>query len=423
MSDRARPAGDEDTLPTTWQASWLLVFMWGAYFLNYCDRQAVFAMQRSLHADLGMDDASFGLVGAIFLWVYAVGCPVAGHLGDRMSKRFLAVSSLVVWSLVTAATGMVTGSGGMLALRGAMGISEALFMPTAVALVADAHAPRVRSRAVALLTTAQIAGTVGGSVFGGWMADLGRWREAFFVLGTAGVVYALPYLLFLRRFPERRAARAAEAPGLVSLATVPSFVILCLVFPCFVFGLWLIYGWFPTFLGEKFSLSQAEAAWNANVWLQAMSAVGLLGGGILSDRLYRRTPAARQWVLLASLVGCAPCLWCIGAAPTLVTTRLAAAGFGLSSGLFMGNIFPAAFEVVPAAGRAGAVGVLNLFGGMVSGFGTLFGGLLKSSIGIDGLLTICAVAYLSAAALLIVATRRLFPADHAAAALPGGSIP
>lgn len=424
MSDEARPAGgDGDGMPASGRAAALLAFMWGAYFLNYCDRQAVFAMRPSLRADLGMDDTSFGLVGAIFLWVYAIGCPVAGHLGDRMSKRHLAVGSLVVWSLVTAATGSVADSAGMLALRGAMGISEALFMPTAVALVADAHAPHVRSRAVALLTTAQIAGTVGGSVFGGWMADLGRWRQAFLILGAAGVVYAVPYFLFLRRFPERRAVRGTAAPSLTSLARVPSFVALCVAFPCFVFGLWLIYGWLPAFLQEKFSLSQADAAWNATVFLQAMSAVGLLGGGILSDRLYRRTRAARQWVLVTSLVACAPCLWCIGAAPSLAATRLAAAGFGLSSGLFMGNIFPAGFEVVPAAGRAGAVGVLNLFGGTVSGFGALFGGLLKASIGIDGLLAICAAAYLLAACLLVVATRRFFAADHARAALRGGSPP
>lgn len=423
MSEGARPAGGDDGLPPRRLATVLLAFMWGAYFLNYCDRQAVFAMRPSLRADLGMDDTSFGLVGAIFLWVYALGCPVAGHLGDRMSKRFLVVASLVVWSLVTVATGCVQDSRGMLALRAAMGISEALFMPTAVALVADAHAPLVRSRAIALLTTAQIAGTVGGSVFGGWMADLGRWRQAFFILGAAGVAYALPYLFFLRRFPERRAVRGGAAPALVSLASVPSFVALCLAFPCFVFGLWLIYGWLPTFLQEKFSLSQADAAWNATVWLQAMSAVGLLGGGLLSDWLYRRTPAARQWVLVTSLVACSPCLWCLGAAPTLVTTRVAAAGFGLASGLFMGNIFPAAFEVVRAEGRAGAVGVLNLFGGMVSGFGALFGGLLKASVGIDGLLSICALAYLLAAGLVVAATRRSFPADHARAALPGRAAP
>lgn len=422
MSGQTR-SDDEEALPGRGQAVALLACMWGAYFLNYADRQAVFAMRPSLRADLGMDDTSFGLVGAIFLWVYAIGCPVAGHLGDRMSKRFLVVASLVVWSLVTAATGCVTGSTGMLALRGAMGISEALFMPTAVAIVADAHAPRVRSRAIALLTTAQIAGTVGGSVFGGWMADRGRWRQAFFILGAAGVFYAIPSWLFLRGHPERREARATPAPSLVALASTRSFVVLCVVFPCFVFGLWLIYGWLPSFLQEKFSLSQADAAWNATVYLQATTAVGLLGGGVLSDRLYRRTPAARQWVLVTSLVACAPCLWSIGAAPSLAATRLAAAGFGLASGLFMGNIFPAAFEVVRAQGRAGAVGVLNLFGGMVSGFGALFGGLLKSSIGIDGLLSICAGAYLLAAMLLAVATRHCFPADHAAASLPGGSSP
>jgi MFS family permease len=420
VSDTARSAGDDDALPSRGQAALLVALMWGAYFLNYCDRQAVFAMFPSLRADLGMDDASLGLVGAVFLWVYALACPVAGHLGDRMSKRFLAVASLVIWSLVTVATGFVSDGGWMLALRAAMGVSEALFMPTAVALVADAHAPSVRSRAIAILSTAQIAGTVGGSVFGGWMADLGRWRQAFFVLGAAGVVYALPYLLLLRSPQPRRTARAAPTPALAALASIPSFVALCVGFPCFVFGLWLIYGWFPSFLREKFSLSQAEAAWNATIWLQAMSAVGLLGGGVFSDWLYRRTPAARQWVLVTSLLACAPCLWWIGAAPTLGTTRLAAAGFGLASGLFMGNIFPAAFEVVPAAGRAGAVGVLNLCGGMVSGFGALFGGLVKSSIGIDGLLAICAVAYLLAAGLLVVATRRRFLADHAAAATADG---
>ena len=417
-------SGDADTTEaregvTAKGAAALLAFMWGAYFLNYCDRQAVFAMFPALRADLGMDDAALGLVGAVFLWVYALGCPVAGHLGDRMSKRLLAVASLVVWSLVTVATGFAAGGGAMLALRAAMGISESLFMPTAVALVADAHAPRARSRAVAILTTAQIAGTVGGSVFGGWMADAGHWRQAFVILGLVGIAYAVPYFLFLARGAERRGPRTGEAAPLWSLLSIPSYVALCVVFPCFVFGLWLIYGWLPDFLRTKFSLSQADAAWNATVYLQAMSAVGLLGGGILSDSLYRRTPAARQWVLVTSLLASAPCLWFIGAAPSLAGTRVAAAAFGLSSGLFMGNIFPAAFEVVRARGRAGAVGVLNLFGGLVSGFGALFGGLLKASIGIDGLLAICALAWVAAAIVLAAATGRFFAADHARATLPG----
>ena len=120
-------------------AALLAAFMWGAYFLNYCDRQAVFAMFPALKADVGLTDADLGYVGAVFLWVYALGCPVAGALGDRVSKRLLAVGSLVVWSVVTIATGWARSGADMLALRAAMGISESLFMPTAIALTANAH--------------------------------------------------------------------------------------------------------------------------------------------------------------------------------------------------------------------------------------------------------------------------------------------
>lgn len=392
--------------------------MWVAYFLNYCDRQAVFAMFPSLRADLGMTDRQLGLTGAIFLWVYAFGCPIAGQLADRVSKRLLVVLSLVVWSLVTFATGFAGSAFVLLGLRAAMGVSEALFMPSAIALTANAHAPELRSRAIAVLTTAQIAGTVGGSWFGGWMADRGQWRVAFFALGAAGLLYAAPYVLFLRGMHEDRPPEgAATRPPLAFpiLLRVRTFLLLCVVFPVFVFGLWLLYGWLPSFLHDKFALDQADAAFNATLFLQATATIGLLGGGVLADVLYRRTRASRLWLMAGSLVLCAPCLHLLGSSDTLGATRVAASGFGLFSGLLMGNIFPAAFEVVPFATRASAVGILNFCGALVSGFATLFGGLWRQSLGIDGLLSIAAVAYLVAGVALIAGIRWLFPRDHASA--------
>ena len=92
--------------------------------------------------------------------------------------------------------------------------------------------------------------------------------------------------------------------------------------------------------------------------------------------------------------------------------RFAATGFGLFSGLFIANIFPAAFDVVPAAARASAVGLLNLCGGIMSGFATLFGGMWKQTLGIDRLLSITAVAYLAVAATLILGILGLFIRDH-----------
>jgi predicted MFS family arabinose efflux permease len=397
------------------RAALLVAFMWVAYFLNYCDRQAVFSMTGSLKTDLKMTDTQLGLVGAIFLWVYAFGCPIAGQIGDRLSKRLLVVLSLVIWSLVTVATGFAGTAMMMLGLRAAMGISESLFMPTAVALTANAHTPDRRSRAIAALTTAQIAGTVVGSWFGGWMADRGAWRAAFFILGAVGVLYAIPYFLFLRTVDENPAEivkTSGRSLAVSVLTKIPTFLLLCLVFPVFVFGLWLLYGWLPTFLREKFELTQADAAFNATVYLQATTAVGLLGGGMLADALYRRTKASRLWLMTASLILCAPCLHYLGSSDTLLATRLAAAGFGLFSGLLMGNIFPAAFEVVPADTRASAVGILNFFGAIMSGFAALFGGMWKASLGIDRLLSITALAYVAAGLALVFGIKVLFPRDH-----------
>ena len=404
-----------DTLNTTRQATLLVAFMWVAYFLNYCDRQAISAMFPVLKSDLGMTDFQLGLTGTIFLWVYGCGCPIAGQLADKFSKRLLVVLSLVIWSLVTVATGLATSVVMLLGLRAAMGISESLYMPAAVALTANAHPPEKRSWAVALLTTAQIAGTVCGSWFGGWMAQQGQWRAAFFVLGGIGLLYAVPYFLFLRTVretSERDAPKNRERLALSDVIRVPTFQILCVVFPAFLFGLWMIYSWLTNFLFEKFELELADAAFTATVFLQTSTLVGLMCGGILADKLYTRTKAARLYLMTASLLLCAPCLYAIGNSDTLNATRLAASAFGLFAGFFMGNIFPAAFEVVPTDTRASAVGLLNFFGALVSGLAPLLVGIWKKTIGVDRWLSYAALIYLAAAVVLIVGIQQLFQRDY-----------
>jgi len=304
----------------------------------------------------------------------------------------------------------------LLVLRACMGVSESLYMPSAIALTANAHAPAYRSRAIAVLTTAQIAGTVGGGWFGGWMAERGHWREAFFVLGAAGILYAGPYFLFLRRLKEQPQQETKVSGSLLAAGTllkIPTYVVLCAAFSVFVFGLWLLYGWLPNFLHEKFALGLSDAAFNATVFLQSATLVGMLSGGLLADWLFGRTQAARVWLLTVSLLLCGPCLYAVGHQSSLGTTRLAAAAFGLFSGLFMGNIFPAAFEIAPSDTRASAVGVLNFFGPLFSGFAPLLAGMWKKTLGFEGLTSWTAVAYLLAAGALTLAIQWFFPADYA----------
>ncbi len=368
-----------------------------------------------LKTELQMTDQQLGLTGTIFLWVYGVGCPIAGQLADKYSKRLLVVFSLAIWSLVTVATGFSTTAMILLSLRALMGVSESLYMPAAVSLTSNAHAPEKRSRAVATLTTAQTVGTVGGAWFGGWMANQGMWREAFFMLGGVGLLYSIPYFLFLRTVKEVTCLPLKETSrnlAVVELLKVPTFVVLCFVFPTFVFGLWMLYSWLPNFLYEKFELSLADAAFTATAYLQSATLIGLLCGGILADKIFLITKAARLWLMTASLLLCAPCLHWIGHCDALTATCISASAFGLFSGFFMGNIFPAAFEVAPSDTHASAVGLLNFFGALVSGCAPLIGGVWKKTIGIERLLTYTSVAYIVAAIVLIVGIQTLFRRDY-----------
>jgi MFS family permease len=405
------------TSAATARRAWVLVgFMWVAYFLNYSDRQVVFSIFPVLKSQLHFSDTQLGLSGSIFLWVYAIGSAIAGQVADRFSKRLLVGFSLLLWSAVTALTGLSNSAFMLLTCRALMGVTEALFMPAALSLTASAHAPGTRSKAISLLATAQLAGVVMGGWFGGVMAHRSQWRQAFYLLGLFGVAYAFPYLGFLKRFSENNQTETIKSSGglsIATLATVPTYRFLCIVFPIFSFVLWLLYTWLPNFFYEKFSLNLAQAGFVATVYLQSATLAGLLLGGTAADWLYSRTKAARLWIICAGLLLSAPCVHLIGNCDSLLATKLAAAGFGFGSGFVIANFMVSSFEVVPSDTQASAVGILNLVGYVVSGFAALAGGLWKQSVGMSALLSYGALLSVLAGLLLIVTIKVYFPRDYA----------
>ena len=414
---------EENTAAST---AFLVAWMWVAYFLNYCDRQAVFAMFKVLKTDLSMSETQLGLTGALFLWVYGIGCPIAGFLADRFSKKMLIIGSLIVWSLVTIATGLSVSASMLLAMRAAMGVSEALFMPAAISMTTNSTAPKWRSRAVASLTTAQIAGVIAGASFGGWMAQQGHWRMAFILLGLCGLAYAAPFAWYLSRLPigadrdetaedlrsDLVSFETNSRPSLLSIFQVPTFRILCAAFPLFVFGLWMIYSWLANYIEEKFELSTAQAAWISTAYLQLATIFGLFAGGYIADRFRKKYRSARMTVLLASVGCCAPLLVAIGQVENLDLLKFILVAYGFFSGWMIGNIFPAAFEVVGSSRRGLAVGILNFFGAALSGFAPLMVGTWKKSYGLPGMLGVAGIAYALAAVLLALAIIFTLPKDQ-----------
>ena len=135
---------------------WIVVALLSVVaFLNYLDRQMLSTMQTAIGADITelQQAQNFGRLMAIFLWVYAIVSPFAGSIADRLSRKWLIVGSLAVWSLVTLLMGHCNTFSQMYWLRGLMGVSEALYIPSSLSLIADYHAGKSRSLAVGLHMT------------------------------------------------------------------------------------------------------------------------------------------------------------------------------------------------------------------------------------------------------------------------------
>src|SRR5262245_42350845 len=187
---------------TAWLAVALLL---PVALLNYLDRQMLASMQSSVMADVPSigSQENWGIMLGQFKWVYALLSPVGGYVADRFSRRLTVCGSLFVWSAVTWWTGQCATYGDLLWARSLMGISEAFYIPAALALIADHHPGATRSRAVGLHQMAIYFGVIAGG-FGGYVADapaLG-WRFAFDACGLFGMLYALPLVLLLRDAPR-----------------------------------------------------------------------------------------------------------------------------------------------------------------------------------------------------------------------------
>ncbi len=401
--------------------AWLLVgFLAVALRLNNADRHAVFSIFPILKSRLHFSDTQLGLTGSLFLWVYALCSPIAGQIGDRYSRKKLVAVSLLLWSGITALTGLSTSAWILLGCRGLLGISESLFMPAVIALLASVHGPRTRSLATNVFGIGEYLGVALGGSFGSLVAQQFHWRFTFFTLGLFGALYLIPYWRFLSGLEEEAPIPIEGGKSRFSvtfLVRVRSYWALCAAFPVCVSVVWLLYTWLPLFLYEKLSLGLAEAGFTATAYYQSANLVGSLGGAALADRLYARTRAARFWVSAAGFLLAAPCLFFIGNSKSLSMTKMAIVGFGLFGGLFLSNLMVASFDVVRSHTRASACGCMNLLGSMTSGFASLGEGKWKSSLGIPNMMTFGALLCVAAPLLLMVTIHLCFQRDHERAGL------
>ncbi|MBS1874429.1 MAG: MFS transporter [Acidobacteria bacterium] len=383
---------------------WLLVaLLWVVALLNYLDRQVIFSVFPLVKADLAVSDIQLGLLGTAFLWVYGILSPFGGYLADRFGRRNIILASLGVWSAITLLTGYARSYPELLTARALMGISEACYLPAALAMIADYHGERTRSLATGLHQSGLYMGIVLGGAGGGWMGQQFGWRAAFVVLGGFGVAYAAVLIPLLRRSTT---AGQAQRPSVGRLAAMP-FAIFTTANTFTSIAYWCVYTWLPYYLYERFRMSLAEAGFAATFYIQAASFAGILAGGTLADRWSRSNPRARVLTQAIGLTIAGPFLLLVGYTDSSWILIAALILFGLGRGLFDCNVMPVVCQVVEPELRATAYGVLNCTSCLGGGAMAMAAGLLKSAIGLGGTLQISGVILAAAAATLVVSRRKL----------------
>lgn len=365
--------------------AWLVVaLLVPVALLNYLDRQMLASMKFSvMHdiADIG-SEANWGKILAFFKWTYAFLSPLGGWLADRFSRRHVIAGSLFVWSAVTWATAHATTFEQLLLTRAVMGISEAFYIPAALALIADYHLGPTRSRAVGMHQMGIYAGVILGG-FSGYAADhpeLG-WRWMFEMCGLAGALYALPLFLLVRNAPEPPAgvSGAGQASALRELTGNVSFLLLALYFTLPAMAGWIVRDWMPAILKAEFGIGQGKAGVSATLFWMVAAIGAALAGGWLADRWTRRNRRGRIYTSAIGVLLMAAAMMGVGYSPQTGMLAVAVAFlilFGAGWGFFDTNNMPILCQIARPHARATGYGIMNLVsiscGGVADwGFGLL----------------------------------------------------
>ena len=398
--------------------------LWLVALLNYLDRLMITSMRDPLKADIAMTDAQFGLLTSVFLWTYGVCSPIGGYLADRFSRRTVIVSSLFGWSAATWLTSYMHSVENLLIVRIALGVTQACYIPAALALIADLHPGPTRSLATGVHTSGIYAGAA-LSGMGGVMAERFGWRAGFEWMGLLGLGYAVLVTFLLRDGvppPEKpREAPPGEtiAAGKIrmsdacrALFRTPAFLMLFAISALVGVANWGIYGWLPTYFREHFKLGLGAAGITATGYIQVASFVGGLAGGIWADRWSRTQPNARALVPAIGYCVVGPCLFF---SITSELLPLAVGGlmiYGIGRGFFDANLMPTLRTIVDQRYSATGYGWLNFVGVMTGGVLIYVGGWLR-----DEKVDLARVFEASAVALFIVGLL-LFSLKPRSGALP-----
>ncbi|MRR21709.1 MFS transporter [bacterium] len=396
--------------------AWVVVgLLWVVALLNYMDRQMLSTMKNAMMIDIvELEKAeNFGRLMAVFLWIYGLMSPVAGIIGDRLNRKWLIVGSLFVWSGVTFAMGYTDDYNVLYALRAIMGVSEALYIPAGLSLIADYHQGSTRSLAVGIHMTGLYMGQALGG-FGATVAESLSWQKTFHYFGIAGIIYSVILIALLREYKYREKVKKTSSgvsgmrsvfSGLSLLFGMISFWMILFYFAVPSIPGWAVKNWIPTLFSSSLGIEMPVAGPMSTITIAASSLVGVIFGGILSDRWILRNLRGRIYTGAIGLSLTIPSLLLIGFGHSYLWIIGGAVLFGIGYGMFDANNMPILCQFVAPRLRATGYGLMNMTGVFAGAFITRLLGKSMDSGNLARDMALLAIPVLAAVILQLIVLR------------------
>ena len=349
--------------------------------VTFLDRINISVAGSSIMHDLNLSAAEWGWVQSAFILSYGLMQIPMGALGDRYGHRKILSMIVLWWSLFTAFTGMAAGLASLLVIRFMFGIGEAGSSPCSTGVISRWFEKHEVGKAQGYVWAAsRMGGALTPFVVIPVMTLLG-WREAFYILGALGIVWAAVWYFYYRdRQPETTKETVRQPIPWRTILHHKQFWIICAMYFFYAFGSWFFFSWFPTFMELGRGFAKSELTYAVAVPF-IMSMIGNISGGYLTDRLTKKygLKIGRKALGSTSLAVSAVCMFLAAFIPGKMAVFVF---LSLCFGIF-DLMLPSAWALCIDLGKqhAGTIsGAMNTAGNLGGFFcGILFGQLVQSS--------------------------------------------
>ena len=288
----------------------VLLLLTFSVLINYIDRSNLSIAAPLLKDELGLTNTQLGTLLAAFFWTYAMLQIPAGWLVDRFDVKWVFAAGFFIWSIATAATGLLHGFVALIAVRVILGIGESVAFPSYSNILSTYFPEARRGFPNALVMAGLSLGPAIGILVGGTVVGAFGWRPFFLILGVGGLLWLAPWFVWMPRRPSASASAPSRGISILSILRLRSAWGTCLGQFCINYYLYFLLTWLPSYLKRRPGFSMNDVGKYGGL-LFLMSAISATVSGKLADRWINAgaTPTmARKGALVLGHLGIGVCL-------------------------------------------------------------------------------------------------------------------